>query len=159
MTHDYQAHTHAPGDRHSHHDHDRDHHHEQHEQYSARSHPEFVVLEIGDDLGALIVHTEADLHGTEIEISPADDDSARSHKDVLERRAGGHPAYTAVFDAVPAGAYTLWSDGVARAREVEIAGGIVAELDWTGGPPPARPPAARPPADRAATAARLRATA
>lgn len=105
-----------------------DHHHEQ---YSDRPHPEFVVLEIGDDLGALIVHTDADLHGTEIEISPADDDSARSHKDVLERRAGGRSAYTAVFDAVPAGTYTLWIDGTARARGVQIAGGTVAELDWT----------------------------
>jgi len=56
-----------------------------HEQYSARKHPEFVVLEIGEDVGALIIHADPELHGTEIEISPAHDDRRRSHKEVLER--------------------------------------------------------------------------
>jgi hypothetical protein len=101
-----------------------------HEHYSARKHPEFVVLEIGDDLGALIVHAEDSMHGIEIEISPAEDDDRRSHKEVLERGAGGEPAYTAVFDQLPAGTYTLWTEGVARVRGVAVAGGQVAELDW-----------------------------
>jgi hypothetical protein len=103
-----------------------------HELYSARPHPEHVVLEIGGDLGALIVHTDASLHGREIEISPHHDDDARAHKDVLERRAGDRPAFTAVFDLLPAGAYTLWLDGSARARDVRVDGGSVAELDWRG---------------------------
>jgi hypothetical protein len=102
-----------------------------HENYSARPHPEYVVLDIGDDLGALIVYTDADLHGTEIEISPDGEDSNRSHKDVLERAVGGRAAFTAVFDRLPEGAYTLWTEGVSRARGVQVAGGAVAELDWT----------------------------
>jgi hypothetical protein len=101
-----------------------------HEHYSARTHPEYVVLEIGDDVGALILHTDGDMHGVEVEISPAGDDSVRSHKEVLERVSGGHPAYTAVFDQLPAGAYTLWTDGVARARGVEVRGGQIAQLSW-----------------------------
>ena len=40
------------------------------ENHSARPHPEHVVLEIGDDLGALIVYTDPELHGTEIEKPP-----------------------------------------------------------------------------------------
>jgi hypothetical protein len=103
-----------------------------HENYSARAHPEYVVLDIGGDLGALIVYTDAEFHGTEVEISPAGDDSHRSHKDVLERGEGGRIAFTAVFDRLPAGSYTLWTDGVARQRGVEVTGGFVAELDWTG---------------------------
>ena len=103
-----------------------------HEHYSARRHPEFVVLEIGDDVGALIVHTEADMHGMEVEISPADDDSQRSHKEVLERRRGGRPAFTAVFDRLPEGTYTLWSAGVPRATGVAVAGGRITELSWVG---------------------------
>jgi hypothetical protein len=106
-----------------------------HEHYSARKHPEFVVLEIGEDVGALIVHAGSELHGLEMEISPADDDGHRSHKEVLERDAGGKPAYTAVFDQLPAGTYTLWSEGVARVRGVSVAGGQIAELTW---PTPAR---------------------
>ena len=72
-----------------------------------------MVLDIGGDVGALIVHAPADLLGTEVEISPAGEDDRRSHKDVLERRMGGRPAYTAVFDGLREGAYTLWSHDVA----------------------------------------------
>jgi hypothetical protein len=101
-----------------------------HEHYSARKHPEFVVLEIGDQLGALIVHADADMHGVEIEISPAADDQGRSHKEVLERVSGGRSAYTAVFDQLAAGTYTLWMDGVAQIRGATVRGGEVAQLRW-----------------------------
>jgi hypothetical protein len=103
-----------------------------HEHHSARRHLEFVVLEIGENLGALIVHAGAETHGAEIEISATGDDDHRAHKEVLERNAGGRPAFTAVFDQLPAGTYTLWSDGVARVRDVSVAGGQVAHLDWPG---------------------------
>jgi hypothetical protein len=108
-----------------------------HENYSERPHPEYVVLDIGGQFGALIVHTDPALHGTEVEISPQGEDSNRSHKDVLERGEGGRVAFTAVFDRLPEGAYTLWTDGVARARGVRISGGAVAELDWTASLPAA----------------------
>jgi hypothetical protein len=101
------------------------------ENYSARPHPEFVVLDIGEDVGALIVHTDGDMHGMEVEISPAGDDARRSHKDVLERSINGRPAFTAVFDGLKAGAYTLWTGGDARTRDVIIEGGEIAELDWS----------------------------
>jgi hypothetical protein len=104
-----------------------------HEHYSARRHPEFVVLEIGSGLGAMIVQTDASMHGKEVEISRANDDARRSHKEVLERLAGGSPAYTAVFDRLPAGDYTLWVDGVPRAQGVTVAGGRIAQLDWRTG--------------------------
>jgi hypothetical protein len=100
------------------------------ENYSARPHLEFVVLDIGGDVGALIVHTDADLHGTEVEISPTGEDDRRAHKDVLERSIDGRAAYTAVFYELAHGTYTLWSDGEACAREVMITGGTIAEVDW-----------------------------
>ena len=101
-----------------------------HEQYSDRKHPEFVVLEIGDELGALIIHTTAEMHGVEIEISPSYADHQRSHKEVLERSVSGRPAFTAVFDGLSQGRYTLWTDGVARVRNVAVSGGEIAELRW-----------------------------
>jgi hypothetical protein len=100
------------------------------EDYAARRHPEFVVLELGEDLGALIVHTDSAMHGVEVEISPDGDPGPRSHKQVLERSIGGHAAFTAVFDGLGAGTYTLWAHGKARARGVVIEGGVIAELDW-----------------------------
>jgi hypothetical protein len=102
------------------------------ENHAARRHPEHVVLDIGDDIGALIVHTDGGMHGAEVEISPTGHDDRRSHKDVLEREINGHPAYTAVFDKLPEGTYTLWVDDVARAHDLVITGGAVAELDWSG---------------------------
>lgn len=101
------------------------------ENYAARRHPEAVVLDIGADLGALIVHTDAAMLGVEVEISATGRDDRRSHKDVLEREINGHPAYTAVFDKVREGSYTLWVDDVARTRDVVVAGGSVSELGWS----------------------------
>jgi hypothetical protein len=105
-----------------------------------RLHTEPVVLEIGGELGALVVYTDAALVHEEIEISPAADDSRRSHKDVLERLVGGRSVHAAVFDRVERGEYTLWHRGGERARGVAIAGGEIAELDWRGNPgaPPRR---------------------
>jgi hypothetical protein len=40
------------------------------EQKSDRVHPESVVLDIGQDIGALIIYTDAELRGREIEVSP-----------------------------------------------------------------------------------------
>jgi hypothetical protein len=106
-----------------------------HAHYAERPHPEFVVLEIGEGIGALIVHTDAEMHGVEVEISPSGDDARRSHKEVLERMMGGRPAYTAVFDQLREGAYTLWTGGVVRAREVAVAGGTITELSWADASP------------------------
>jgi len=99
--------------------------------YSARRHPESVILDIGGQIGALIIRTDADMHAVEIEISATGHDDRRSHKEVLEREINGQPAFTAVFDKVPEGSYTLWVDDVARMRGVVVTGGAVAELDWS----------------------------
>jgi hypothetical protein len=116
------SHGHGDGDAHGHgHDHTAAH----------RPHEEPVVLELGAELGALVVYTDPALLHTEIEISPAGDDAARSHKDVLERVVGGRSLYAAVFDRVPSGSYTLWHAGEARTRGASIAGGTIAEVDWT----------------------------
>ena len=100
------------------------------ENHAVRPHPEHVVLELGGDLGALIVYADPELHGSEIEISRLDDDSGRSHKEVLERSIDGRPTYAAVFDLLSEGSYTLWVDDSPRARDVAVEAGRVAELDW-----------------------------
>lgn len=101
-----------------------------HEHYASRSHPEFVALDIGDGVGALIVHTGADMHGVEVEISPSEDDARRSHKQVLERFMGSRPAYTLVFDRLAAGHYTLWADGADGIRDVVVRDGEITEIEW-----------------------------
>src|SRR5271166_6089538 len=114
------------------HGHSHTHNHETSEEnHAARRHPEQVVLDIGGDIGALILHTRAEMVGVEVEISATGQDDRRSHKDVLEREINGRPAYTAVFDNIREGTYTLWVDDVAREREVVVSGGAISELDWS----------------------------
>jgi hypothetical protein len=90
--------------------------------------PEHVMLDLGPGVGALVLHTAADLHGVEIEISPSGRDGVRSHKQVHERPAGGRPLYAAVFDRLPAGEYTLWIDGRPLRRGVAVAGAAVTDI-------------------------------
>ncbi len=97
-----------------------------------RPHPEPVVLDIGGELGALVIYTNRQLLHAEIEISPHDDDWSRSHKDVLERVVDGASVYVAVFDRLPEGTYTIWRDDRPLTRRATIAAGAVTELDWTG---------------------------
>jgi hypothetical protein len=79
------------------------------------------MLDLGPGVGALVLHTAAELHGVEIELSPSGSDEDRSHKQVHERPAAGRPLYAAVFDRVPAGEYTLWLD-------VAVAGAAVTDI-------------------------------
>jgi hypothetical protein len=114
------------------HDHDHDHAHDhahRRETYADQPHTQHVVLELGDGIGALIVHTDPALLGTEVEISRAGEDERRQHKEVLERVADGRSTYALVYDNLAEGDYTLWIDGVAWARDVHVASGEIAELD------------------------------
>ena len=86
------------------------------------------MLDLGPGVGALVLHTDADLHGVEIELSPSGSDDARSHKQVHQRPAAGRPLYAAVFDRVPAGEYTLWLDDSPLRRDVSVAGATVTDI-------------------------------
>jgi len=90
--------------------------------------PEHVMLDLGPGVGALVLHTGADLHGMEIEISPSGCDDRRTHKQVHDRPAAGRPLYAAVFDRLPAGEYTLWLGGRPLRREVAVVGSTVTDI-------------------------------
>ncbi len=102
-----------------------------HIDYAARKHPEFVAIDIGEQTGALIVHTDPELHGVEIEISRSGEARDGAHKQVLERAIAGRPAYTAVFDNLAAGSYVLWNGEQVAMIDVQIEGGSVVQLDWS----------------------------
>jgi hypothetical protein len=96
--------------------------------HSTDPRPEHVLLDLGPGVGALVLRTGADLHGKEIEISPAGRDGERSHKQVHERPVAGRPLYGAVFDSLPAGEYTLWLDDRPLRRDVAVAGAAVTDI-------------------------------
>jgi hypothetical protein len=99
--------------------------------YWTRPHPEPVVLDIGDDVGALLLYTPAALHGREIEVSPLGQDTQRTHTAVLERIIGDQTRYVAVYPELRAGCYRIWGDDPNLTSQVTIVGGQVAEVDWT----------------------------
>jgi hypothetical protein len=100
------------------------------ERHNDRVHSETVVLDIGRDVGALLIYTEAELRGREIEVSPRESAAKRVHVEVLERRINGAPVFAAVFPGLRAGDYEIW-DGTPTPRgTVTIVGGEVATVDW-----------------------------
>ncbi|HEX3455473.1 MAG TPA: hypothetical protein VHS03_12670 [Gaiellaceae bacterium] len=90
--------------------------------------PEHVMLDLGPDVGALVLRAGAEMHGLEIEISPRGRDEERSHKQVHERPVAGRPLYGAVFESLPAGEYTLWLDDRPLRRGVVVAGAAVTDI-------------------------------
>ena len=98
------------------------------ENYENRVHAGHVVLDIGQDIGSLVIYTREELLGYQIDVSLKGNASAkRVHTDVLERRIGGRPVFAAVFAELPEGDYRTWSEPV---ETCTILGGHIAELDW-----------------------------
>ena len=105
--------------------------------------PGTVVMELGADIGALILYTPAEMDGEEIEISrdepgeadgSCDDESAarRTHSQVRPRHLPGETRYAAVYPGLPAGRYTVWRDEHSPAVAVTVTGGQVATCRWPG---------------------------
>ena len=91
-----------------------------------------LVLDIGGEIGALVVHTSAEHAETEIEISPAGQPPGahRTHN-VVHARQGRHGIrYSAVFPQVLAGEYVIWRDATTPDATVTVQGGQVAEHHW-----------------------------
>ncbi|HZV26184.1 MAG TPA: hypothetical protein VFG00_07825 [Acidothermaceae bacterium] len=120
---------HAPSD-HSHsHSHDHDHagHLSGHNHVAGQG-P--TVLDIGDDFGALVLYTSADLVGAEIEISPDGEPDRRRHVAVHPRQFPGGTAYAAVYYGLVAGTYDLWGADGSRTLTVSIEGNTITESAW-----------------------------
>jgi len=89
-----------------------------------------VLLDIGGDVGALVLVTPVELHGREIEVSPLGLDGRRVHAAVLERRVGDRVVFAAVYPELRAGEHRIWDDVPGRDRRVTIVGGQVTWVDW-----------------------------
>lgn len=100
------------------------------ETHVERVHTESPVLDIGGDIGALIIYTDHHSVGREIELSPKGQSSHRFHNQVHERHFNGKSVFTAVYPSVHAGEYDIWGDSGTPADSVTIRGGEVATVDW-----------------------------
>ncbi len=89
-----------------------------------------VVLDIGGDVGALVLHTPHELAGLEIDIFRVGEDTPAMHTAVRERHLPGGHIHAAVYPAVPAGDYVVAATGDRPALAVTIQGGSVTEVAW-----------------------------
>jgi hypothetical protein len=93
--------------------------------------PGTVVMELGADIGALVLYTPAGLNGREIEISRDGHPGApRAHSRVRPRHMPGATTYAAVYPGLRAGQYTIWRDERSPAATATIAGGEVTSCHW-----------------------------
>ena len=102
------------------------------ESVAGPSGPGTVVLELGADVGALVLLTPAELDGREIEISrDAVPGARRTHAQVRPRHMAAGTRYAAVYPDLPAGGYTVWAaDQTSPAGRVLITGGRVTNWSW-----------------------------
>jgi len=89
-----------------------------------------VMVDVGGDVGALVILTPPDLHGAEIELSPADSEEVRTHVAVRERLGPGATMHAAVFPSLAAGSYTIWDPASRPIAQVTVTGGQVAQFSW-----------------------------
>ena len=87
------------------------------------------VLDIGGQVGALVVYLAAEPPTGELEACPVDDPTARFHTGVHHRAIAHGFAWTAVFPEVHEGSYHLLDDDGAPLARVRVAGGTVHQLD------------------------------
>jgi hypothetical protein len=93
--------------------------------------PGTVVMELGGDIGALVLYTPAGLDGREIEISRDEDPGAKcTHSQVRRRDMADATRYAAVYPDLPAGTYTIWTDEQNAAASVVITGGQITTCSW-----------------------------
>jgi hypothetical protein len=89
-----------------------------------------AVLDIGHDVGALVLYAPEALLGHEVEVESDDELATRVHTVVRERRIDGRRLFPAIFPALRAGRYRLCPQGFGPGGTVTIDGGVVAEVDW-----------------------------
>jgi hypothetical protein len=84
-----------------------------------------LLLDVGDGIGALVLITDAQMLGREIEVS-AEGGGSRVHAVVHAR--GDQGVKAAVFVELPQGRYDVWRPGGSVWTTVCITGGQVSEL-------------------------------
>ena len=88
-----------------------------------------VVMDIGGEIGGLIVRLNESLEGTEIPIEFAEDPLRDIHTGVWRRSLGGETVVVAVYPELRQGSYRIHPGTDHAGAHLEIIGGEVAQLD------------------------------
>ena len=85
-----------------------------------------VVLDIGGDVGALVLRVPPALAGREIDLQSEDPAQPPTHSAVRERHHTEGVLYAAVYPSLKAGTYVVEGSG----QRVTIEGGLVSDVDY-----------------------------
>ena len=94
-----------------------------------------VLLDIGGDVGALVVTMPASMLGQEVEVLTGREEPGhhRPHVAVVPRPAGGASVPSLVFGELVEGSYALVPKGTDDVRlRVHVCGGTVTTATWPG---------------------------
>ena len=91
--------------------------------------PDALVLDIGEDIGALILYTEESCLGLEIDLTPVGAPrSHHMHTMIRRRRAFDREFIAGVYPELTEGTYTIWGTDDLPLGQVSIVGGHVSEF-------------------------------
>jgi hypothetical protein len=91
--------------------------------------PESLVLDIGGDIGALILHAEEKCLGMEIDLTPLGEPrSHHMHTMIRRRRAADREFIAGVYPELKEGTYVVWGIDGLELGDVIITGGQVSEF-------------------------------
>jgi hypothetical protein len=89
-----------------------------------------VFVDVGGDVGALVLSAPASLSGLEVEIERTGEAGSRTHVYVLARRTGRGVVHAAVFPSLAEGRYTVFGIDGRPDGAVVVRGGEVTEASW-----------------------------
>ncbi len=95
-----------------------------------------MVLDIGDEVGALLVYLPSDLVGHELHVRTAGRIGPTIHTGIWERTVGGYRVVVAVFPELVGGDYDVLDLDGAHSTTVSIRAGDVTEVVLDGGHAP-----------------------
>jgi hypothetical protein len=84
-----------------------------------------VILDIGNGVGALVLHTSSQWRDHEIDLEPDDPLLPHTHSAVRERRSPEGSSYAAVYPQLREGGYAI----VGSAQRFAIVGGRVTDIE------------------------------
>lgn len=99
-------------------------------QHHGPSHDGSVVLDVGGDIGAVVLHTPVELDGMEIDIIGMTAGTERTHSLVRARLLPGGTCYAAVYPGLPQGSYRIPASAGFPPVDLTVRGGEVVEADW-----------------------------
>jgi hypothetical protein len=127
-------HVHGPGEHGHSHAHGDDHGQTSHElpyvdEGSTDGPAESLVLDIGGNIGALVLYAEEECLGTEIDLTPVGQPRSHlMHTMIRRRRAIDREFIAGVYPELSAGEYVVWGTDGIPLGQVAIAGGQVSEF-------------------------------